>query len=221
MKITKKRFILVALFIFPLLFFLLLATGINNFTTLPVLSSGITDIKEIDSTKTLTMRNKVTVLCFLGKEMEQKKGGLFNLNQKIYKEFYGHLAFQLIAIYPKGYEVNAEKLQSQIGTFTDLSKWKFVALEEDAIINLYAKLKTNESMDDSFYSNKAYIIDKELNLRGRDDDKDSKDKILYGYNMNSVAELNNKMEDDIKVLLYEYRAAFKNKKKADRKKIEL
>ena len=39
--------------------------------------------------------------------------------------------------------------------------------------------------------------------------------------MNSVGELGDKMEDDVKVLLYEYRAAFKNKKKADRKKIEL
>ena len=40
---------------------------------------------------------------------------------------------------------------------------------------------------------------------------------MYCYNIESVAELNNKMEDDIKVLLYEYRAAFKNKNKADRK----
>ena len=46
---------------------------------------------------------------------------------------------------------------------------------------------------------------------------DEKNEIMYGYNIESVAELNNKMEDDIKVLLYEYRAAFKNKNKADRK----
>ena len=42
-------------------------------------------------------------------------------------------------------------------------------------------------------------------------------QIIYGYNIESVAELNDKMEDDIKVLLYEYRAAFKNKNKAVRK----
>ena len=46
---------------------------------------------------------------------------------------------------------------------------------------------------------------------------DDKNEIMFGYNIESVAELNNKMEDDIKVLLYEYRAAFKNKNKADRK----
>ena len=67
------------------------------------------------------------------------------------------------------------------------------------------------------YSNRVYLLDKELNLRGRDQQGDDENQIMYGYNIESVAELNNKMEDDIKVLLYEYRAAFKNKNKADRK----
>lgn len=72
-------------------------------------------------------------------------------------------------------------------------------------------------LDSSLYSNQVYLIDKELNLRGRANDGDEENEIMYGYNIESVAELNNKMEDDIKVLLYEYRAAFKNKNKADRK----
>ena len=45
--------------------------------------------------------------------MDQIKGGVFNLNQKIYKEFYGHIAFQMIAIYPKGNEVDALLLQDK------------------------------------------------------------------------------------------------------------
>ena len=32
---------------------------------------------------------------------------------------------------------------------------------------------------------------------------------LYGYNAESVAEINNKMEDDVKVILAEYRLALK------------
>ena len=67
------------------------------------------------------------------------------------------------------------------------------------------------------YSNRVFLLDKELNLRGRDQEGDDENQIMFGYNIESVAELNNKMEDDIKVLLYEYRAAFKNKNKADRK----
>jgi len=90
-------------------------------------------------------------------------------------------------------------------------------MNRDTILTLYKNLKTNKMLDSSLYSNQVYLLDKKLNLRGRDNDGEEKNEIMYGYNIESVAELNNKMEDDIKVLLYEYRAAFKNKNKADRK----
>ena len=220
MRMSKKRFVLVALFIFPLLFFLVLSTGINNFNRLPVLTENINQIEDIQNSNQL-LKNQVTVLCFLGKNMDKNKGSFFNLNQKIYKEFYGFRSFQLLAIYPKGLSDEAQKLQSKIGAFTDMDKWKFVELSDEVIISLFQSLQTTDSLDSNMFSNKAYIIDKSLNLRGRNDDKDSEDGKLYGYNMQSVAELNNKMKDDIKVLLYEYRGAFKNKKKADRKEVGL
>ena len=71
-------------------------------------------------------------------------------------------------------------------------------------------------------STKAFLIDKNLSLRGRLKD-DKTNKKLYGYNLNSVAELNGKLKDDLKVLYYEYYAAFKdkNKNKADRKEVGL
>lgn len=211
---------LIALFIFPLIFFLVLSTGINNFNKLPVLTQKVKDLNEVDSLQTATFSDHVTVLCFLGDNIDSKKGGIFNLNQKIYKEFYGYLPFQIIAVYPKGSKEQIEKLKSNIDKFTDMSKWHFVELSQESISHLFQSLRTNEELD-QFYTNKAFIVDKDLSLRGRDDDKDSVEGLLFGYNINSVGELNNKMEDDIKVLLYEYRAAFKNKKKADRKKVEL
>ena len=220
MKITKKRLVLIALFIFPLLFFLLLSTGINNFTKLPTLTSNVT-LDELENNDSISLRDQVTVLCFLGKNLENKKGGFFNLNQKIYKEFYGYRPFQIIAIYPKGSENEVAKLASELGAFTDMYKWKFIPKDETTIISLYNNLKADESLDSTLYSNRAYLLDKELNLRGRDDDKDYETGKMFGYNIESVAELSNKMEDDIKVLLYEYRAAFKNKKKAERKKLGL
>jgi len=51
-------------------------------------------------------------------------------------------------------------------------------------------------------------------LRGRDDDEDA--GVLYGFKAQDIAEVNNKMSDDVKVLLAEYRLALK-KYKADRK----
>ncbi len=215
MRITKKRFVLIALFVLPLVFFLLLSTGINNFTKLPILTSKI-DLTEIESIQSISLKNQVTVMCFLGNDVKNNEGGFFNLNQKIYKEFYGYIPFQIIAIYPKGSEESVSKLKSELGAFTDMSKWRFISLTEDKITSVFNLLKTNEVLDSSFHSNKVFLLDKENNLRGRVDDKDIDDGILFGYNIQSVAELSNKMEDDIKVLLYEYRAAFKNKNKANR-----
>jgi hypothetical protein len=214
MKITKKRFVLIALFVFPLLFFLILSTGINNFKKLPTLTNTVSlDVLE-DS---IPLSDHVTVLCFLGNDVATKKGGFFNLNQKIYKEFYGYRPFQIIAVYPKSSKDDVDKLKSDLGAFTDMSKWNFFAMEKETIKKLHQNLKTKKILDTSLYSKQVYLLDKELNLRGRDQEGDDESQIMYGYNIESVAELNNKMEDDIKVLLYEYRAAFKNKNKADRK----
>ena len=214
MKITKKRFVLIALFVFPLLFFLILSTGINNFKKLPTLTNTVSlDVLE-DS---IPLSDHVTVLCFLGNDVATKKGGFFNLNQKIYKEFYGYRPFQIIAVFPKSSPDDVDKLKSDLSAFTDMSKWNFFAMEKETIKKLHQNLKTKKILDTSLYSKQVYLLDKELNLRGRNQEGDDESQIMYGYNIESVAELNNKMEDDIKVLLYEYRAAFKNKNKADRK----
>ena len=221
MKITKKRFVLIVLFVFPLIFFLILSTGIVNWEKLPTLTQRVKDISQIDSVQSVSFKNKVTVLCFIGTDIEAKKPGIFNLNQKIYKEFYGYMAFQMIAIYPESQQENVQKLRTEIGKFTNMTKWNFVSLQEDQIFSLYNSLKTGKTLDTNLSTAKAFIIDKDLRLPGRNDDKEAPNGLLYGYNINSVAELNNKMEDDVKVLLYEYRAAFKDKRKADRKKVSL
>tara|TARA_B100000795_G_C22744872_1_gene416876 strand:- start:86 stop:682 length:597 start_codon:yes stop_codon:yes gene_type:complete len=197
-----------------LLFFLALSTGINNFKRLSTLTYNV-NLNKIEDT--ISIRDHVTVLCFLGDDIKSKKGGIFNLNQKIYKEFYGYRPFQIIAIYPKTSENDVVKLKSDLETFTDMSKWNFISMDKNVISILHKNLKTKESLDSTLYSKKVYLIDKELSLRGRDNDGDDKKETIFGYNIESVAELNNKMEDDIKVLLYEYRAAFKNKNKAERK----
>ena len=57
----------------------------------------------------------------------------------------------------------------------------------------------------------VFIVDKDRNLRGRDDDNDI--GTLYGYNSSSVAELTKKMTDDIKIILAEYRLALKKNNK--------
>ncbi|MEN8966024.1 MAG: hypothetical protein ABF250_08570 [Polaribacter sp.] len=212
--ISKKRIVLFLLFIFPLLFYLVLSSGINNFAKLPIVTKNITDIALIDSSKKVQFKNNISVVCFLGDDISNIKGGVFNLNQKIYKPFYGFKNFQVIAIYPKDKEAEVQQLKKEVGAFTNMVKWKFVASSEEEIIALYESFNINESLH-NLQATKAFIVDKEVNLRGRTDDKDQKDGLLFGYDMNSVAILKDKMKDDVKVLLAEYRLALK-KNDADR-----
>ena len=157
MKITKKRFVLIALFVFPLLFFLILSTGINNFKKLPTLTNTVSlDVLE-DS---ISLTDHVTVLCFLGNDVATKKGGFFNLNQKIYKEFYGYRPFQIIAVYPKSSENEVEKLKSDLSAFTDMTKWNFLAMNKETIQKLHKNLKTENKK----YRKKSKFINIRLNL---------------------------------------------------------
>ncbi|MDT7832670.1 hypothetical protein RQM59_09795 [Flavobacteriaceae bacterium S356] len=212
-KISKKGAILFALFIFPLAFFLLLSTGINNFNKLPVVTSNVKNVVKIDPSRTLELKGKISIVCFLGYDVDKVKGSFFNLNQKIYKPFYGFKDFQIVAIYPKESQLQVDKLKSDLGDFTNMVKWNFVAANDDQIDSLYQSLQTTYSLDPMKYSSRAFIIDKDLNLRGRNDDEDFEDGMLFGYNMQSVAELNNKMKDDVKVVLAEYRLALKKNKR--------
>jgi hypothetical protein len=222
--ITKKRAVLFLLFIFPLICFLILSTGKNNFTKLSIITGDIIDVSEIDATKKVQLKDFVSIICFLGNDVNANRSGLFNLNEKVYKKFTDYKKFQVIAIYPYGQEVAAKKLEKEIGAFTDMQKWVFMSSSKEEIEGFYSSFAFNEPLVD-LGSSKAFLIDKNVNLRGRLKDVENETEKLFGYNMNSVSELNAKLKDDLKVLYYEYYAAFKdrskNKNKADRKEVGL
>ena len=87
--------------------------------------------------------------------------------------------------------------------------------EEEEIKKIFQSLKSNVTLNEKAGTPYVFIIDKERNLRGRTDDEDEGTK--YGFKATSVAELNNKMEDDVKIILAEYRLALK-KNNAERRK---
>lgn len=110
-------------------------------------------------------------------------------------------------IQPKGTSELAKNLQNDLktGTDTDLVNWKFISLEDQALSEIFNSLKTNLTLDSNLGTPYVFIIDRDANLRGRDDD----DGIKYGYDSRSVADINNTMLDDVKVILAEYRMALK------------
>lgn len=216
-KAFKKYSVLSVLFIFPIVIYLFFASGKNNFALLPTLTP---DVDELSQWETLNgepvqLDRRITVLGFWGEDLINKKGDALNLNQKIYKRFYQFKDFQFVMVVKNGRQTQVNELKNELkaGVGTDLVKWRFVFGSDDEIAALFESLDTPLSLTEKNSLPYVFIIDKERNLRGRDDDE--KVGTLFGYNSQSVAEINNKMVDDIKVILAEYRRALKKYNNTD------
>lgn len=209
----KNKFVLAVLFILPIVVYLFFASGVNNFGKLPTLTENIIDVSTIDGE--IKFKDKITILGFLGDDVENRKGNAFNLNQKIYKRFYEFNDFQFVMLVLQGNESKVDELKSELGNLTDIVKWNFVYATDMQINGLFNGLKTDLLLDENLSTSYVFIIDKDGNLRGRDNDEDEGTK--FGFNTTSVADLNNKMEDDVKIILAEYRMALK-KNNANRQK---
>lgn len=207
----KKTFVLVTLFVLPVVVYLFFASGVYNFGKLPILTKDVIDVSSFDNR--VTLDNKITILGFMGNDFSDKKGNAFNLNQKIYKRFNEFNDFQFVMVASKGMDTQTEELKKELAQITTVEKWNFVFLTERDIKSLFESLQTNLTLSEDLATPYVFIIDKDKNLRGRNDDEGTK----FGFNTSSVAELNNKMVDDVKIILAEYRLALK-KNNADRTK---
>ena len=212
---VKKFWLLVALLIGPLVFYLLILTGKNEFRRLPVLQKNVIDISVIEPSQQVAFKERINIVCFFGKELLQHKTNALNLNEKIYKHFNGFKDFQFVIILPEGTQEDAKELQSDLEFNTDISNWKFVYTSTENIQLIFNSFKTNLSLDQNSYIAQAFIVDKAVSLRGRNKDEDIHDGMLYGYNSETVSEIHQKMIDDVKILLAEYRLALKKNKKKE------
>ena len=209
-KNLKKYLILGFLFFFPIFVYVFLSTGINNFAKLPVLTETVMDIENIEgNTANVSFKNKISVVAFWGGDVNNKKSEALNLNQKIYKRFYEFQDFQFVLLHDKSDNEAIEDLKSDLvsGVGTDLKNWNFIPTTQSNIKMIFDSFKTNIELDESFSTPYVFIVDRDLSLRGRDDDEDI--GMLFGFNSQSVAEINNKMVDDVKIILAEYRLALK------------
>ena len=209
-KSIQKYLILSFLFFFPIFIYIFLASGINNFAKLPILTTNVLDIENISGNeKGITLKDNISIIGFWGGDINLRKSEALNLNQKIYKRFYQFQDFQFVFLTTKDQENNVSNLKEELtrGVGTDLEKWNFIFTDEIEIQKIYTSLATDIELSEEKSTPYVFIIDRDLNLRGRDDDEDIGK--LYGFNAESVAEINNKMVDDVKIILAEYRLALK------------
>jgi len=208
---VKKFVILFCTFIVPLLFFLFLASGKVNFTKLPIITERVSNLKG-----ELPFRHKVSVVSILGENPSiGTYQNILNLYQVIYKSTEKYKVFQIVTIVPESGKETIEALKVELVKVggIDLPKWKFVFLPEEDIQTMITsfgipsiKYVPELGLEDVF------IVDEEINLRGRTDDEDSESGLMYSYDTGSVSVLKNKLKEDLKVVFYESKFAVKQPK---------
>ncbi|MBZ9631014.1 hypothetical protein LB465_09505 [Salegentibacter sp. LM13S] len=211
----KKFLVLLVLFALPILAYMFFASGQNNFAKLPVLTEGVNDVSEFESFdgKPISLEDKISIVAFFGKDLDNLKGNTFNLDQKILEKYYEFNDFQFVVVLPEEAREEAEKFKEEFSGISKTEKWQFIFGTSAEVKEIFESFNTPHELDDT-YTPYVFIVDKELNLRGRDEDEDLGK--VYGYDSRSVAELSDKMNDDVKVILAEYRLALK-KNNAERK----
>uniref|UniRef100_UPI0037506CE5 hypothetical protein n=1 Tax=Flavobacterium sp. TaxID=239 RepID=UPI0037506CE5 len=164
--------------------------------------------------KPVLLKNKITVLGFVGNDVLKNEENLFNLNQKIYGKYEGFDDFQLVMIAQEGSEQQVKNLLEKLSRFSDdLTGWKFVFAKQNEIQSYYDSFKLLDHLNENGSTTKVIIIDKDKNHRGRKGkNKDGKNEYKESYNTNSAADLHNDMSDDVKIMLREYRLALKRNK---------
>lgn len=216
----KKFFVLGFLFILPLVAYMFFASADHNFSLLPTLGEPISELPaETKSLRgdSIIFSSNITVLGFLGNDVKSRYGHVFNLAHKIYTPYSEFYDLQFVWLIPEGAEATIPDLEEKLSKIKETDKWQFVVVSEQQIRKLKGELGSPYSLDDDLGSDYVYIVDKDKRLRGRDSDEDV--GTLYGYDATNLAELDDKMDDDIQVVLAEYRRALKKNDKYKRKQL--
>ena len=136
----------------------------------------------------------------------------------MYDSFLGFKKFQVVIVLPKGTEDQAKEFHKEISNFEDLRFWHYVFGEPNDIKKIFNSLKSEETLEDNLFTDHVFIVDKDLKQRGRLDDRSDKEKerndsvyTLYSYDCIDINDIKNKMSDDLRILLTEYRQKRKGK----------
>ncbi|PKQ44382.1 hypothetical protein [Confluentibacter flavum] len=213
-KKVARYVVLGILFFLPVTFLLFLYPATHNYTPLDIVNESVFDLNGFtsDSNEEIVLYDHITVLGFLGKHPMEKAIAASNLKELVYDKFKGFKRFQVVIVVPKEADAEVESLKKEINSYDDIRFWYFVFGEPETIQNLFKSLKSNMSLDANLATDDVFIIDKDLNQRGRLDDRGDNDIAkkssihgLYSYNCIEVAEIKNKMSEDMRILFTEYR----------------
>lgn len=219
MEISKgaRYTILSILFFLPVAFIIVMLLSKDNYNPLDIVKENISELPI--NKDSLQLKDHITVLSFLGKKPMENSTAAFNLKELIYDRTKGFKTFQVVVMLPHEAEKEAEDLLKEIKSYEDLRFWHLLYTNTSEIERVFNSLRSDAKLDRNYACSSVYIIDRDLNQRGRLDDRTEKELEknlpvygLYDYDCIEVAELKNKMAaEDMRVLFKEYR----DKRKGD------
>lgn len=214
LKKVKRYVVLGILFFLPVTFLLFLYPATHNYKPLDIINESVLDVQQFtsDSNESILLEDHITVLGFFGENPLDYVIAASNLKELVYDKFKGFKKFQIVIVVPDGTQKFTEELKKEINTYEDIRFWHFVYAKPLVIQKLYNSLKSKAPLDENLATNAVFIVDKDLNQRGRIDDRTdneiTKNKAvhgLYAYDCIEVAEIKNKMSEDMRILFTEYR----------------
>jgi hypothetical protein len=223
-KKAGRYVVLGILFFLPVTFLLFLYPATHNYTPLDIVNQSVLELNKFksESEDQIILKDHITVLGFLGTQPMENVIAASNLKELVYDKFKGFKKFQMVIVMPIGTEDAAQKLKSEINTYEDLRFWYFVFGEPEAIKRVFFSLKSKTDLNENLATNDVFVVDKDLNQRGRLDDrteneieKNKPEYILGSYDCIEVAEIKNKMSDDLRILFTEYRQKRKGEFNSD------
>jgi len=206
--------VLVILFFLPVVFLLFLYPAKHNYDPLQVVDAQVAELQFFNTgtPEQVLLNDHITILGFFGTNPLDYAIAASNLKELVYDKFKGFKNFQIVIVLPKGSEAETEALKNEINNYEDMRFWHYTYGTPSDIQTVFNSLAVRKSLDKDLSTSHVFIIDKDMKQRGRLDDRTEKDINknipifpLYDYDCIEVAEIKNKMSDDLRILFTEYR----------------
>jgi hypothetical protein len=200
----------------------------HNYTPLDIVNENVSELNHFKSldNEVVELNEHISILGFVGTDPKGQITALLNLKELVYDKFKGFKKFQMVMLVPEGYEKDIKAVLSEISSYEDLKFWYFVFGEPEDIKEIHKSLKSSKELRPNLSTDAVFIIDKDLYQRGRIDDRTDdeieKKKNVYGlfeYDCIEVAEIKNKMSEDLRILFTEYRQRRKGEFNSDVRRV--
>ena len=215
----KQRGLLLSILLLPFcLYFTLviISKDKNRIATLTVVDSnpelGLTG----DGFSEADFRNKVSVLVFNGNLNAENRGILTNLYDETYHPYRQLKDFQMVSFVTDDSAKKALEKDLVIRNGKRPDNWRIYVKPCARLRGDLNHLKPALVANPGCGSHYVLLLDKDLALRGRGEDE--KYGSIHAYDASNVSMLNSELQDDIHILLAEYRLRLEKNDKYKLKK---